>query len=121
VLRTRYVSGAELGLPRESQTSDIASGVAGRFVHFRKAVTESLEFARTNRAAVGWWGARGEGVKLVKWGNIFTSQCSASSASWVPAMTKVPIQKLLAVRFQTHSTHRYSRMTGTFDVNRVPC
>jgi len=29
-----YDSGAELGLPRESQTGDIASGVAGRFAPF---------------------------------------------------------------------------------------
>jgi len=59
--------------------------------------------------------------EISQMGQHFTSQRSASSASWVLAMTRVPIQKLLAVRFQTYSTHRYTRMTGTFDGNRVPC
>ena len=63
-------------------------------------------------------GARGRKLRCkytVNWGNILPPQCSASIASWVFATTNVHKQKLLAVRFSTHYTKRYTRTTGTFD------
>jgi len=69
-------------------------------------------------------GARGQALRCkntVKWGYILIPQCTASSTSWVPATTKVYKQNLLAVRFPTHSCKNYTRTTGTFVGNRVPC
>ena len=65
----------------------------------------------------GGWGLRCKNID--PFDSVFTSQWLASSALWVPAMTKVPKQKLLVVRFLGYCTHWYTRTTGTFHGNRV--
>jgi len=59
-----------------------------------------------NRALIRW----ADTENFIKWGYIFTThyQWSASSASWVLALTKIQEQELLVVIFPTYSMHLYT-------------